>query len=471
MVFSSSVFLFQFLPLTLIVYYLLPKRARNFFLLIDSLIFFAWNQLNYLWLILFSIVVNYLGGLFIDRCRKQSFRRFWLVIAILINLGLLGYFKYFNFLMENFSALTGRAIDFTAVILPIGISFFTFQSMSYVIDVYRKKAAVQKNLFNLALYVAMFPQLIAGPIVRYTDVAAEIDSRSVNLNDFYDGTVRFICGLAKKVLISNTLAVAVDQIWANGLDRTGFWIVWAGSILYTLQIYFDFSGYSDMAIGLGRYFGFHFPENFNLPYISRSITEFWRRWHISLSGWFRDYVYIPLGGNRKHVLFNLAVVFLLTGIWHGAQWTFVLWGIYNGFFIIIERILKGKTFIKGFPDWSKRLFGSLYTLFIVNLGWVLFRAPDLNQAWTWIRQMFGIGLPANPGFTVFWYLNHLVLAAAIAGIFFSSSWPRRIKDRLQKHLSQPVFLILQNLCCILLFLASAMSVVSGAYNPFIYFQF
>lgn len=469
MVFSSSVFLFLFLPLTLIVYYLLPKRARNFFLLIDSLIFFAWNQLNYLWLILFSIVVNYLGGLFIDRCGKQPFRCFWLVIAILINLGLLGYFKYFNFLMENFSALTGRAIDFTAVILPIGISFFTFQSMSYVIDVYRKKAAVQKKLFNLALYVAMFPQLIAGPIVRYTDVAAEIDSRSVNLNDFYYGTVRFICGLAKKVLISNTLAVAVDQIWANGLDRTGFWIVWAGSILYTLQIYFDFSGYSDMAIGLGRYFGFHFPENFNLPYISRSITEFWRRWHMSLSGWFRDYVYIPLGGNRKHVLFNLAVVFLLTGIWHGAQWTFVLWGIYNGFFILGERILR--KYSLHLPGKLKSFLGSLYTLFVVNLGWVLFRAPELSEAWIWIKQMFGCSLPPHPGVTVFWYLNRLVLTAAVAGIFFSSSFPRKIKEQLQSHLSLPAFLLLQNTCCIILFLCCILSVVSGSYNPFIYFQF
>lgn len=324
MVFSSTLFLFCFLPITLLVYYLVQDKYKNYWLLLVSLLFFGWSQPNYLWIIVLSIGINYIGALIVDYMSK--FKKPLLILTIMANVLLLFYFKYFNFVLESINKIFDFNFEVLDIVLPIGISFFTFQGMSYVIDVYRKEVLVQKNILKLGLYIVLFPQLIAGPIVRYKDIAAEIDNRKTTLEDFSYGIERFVIGLGKKAIIANTMAVTADAIWNNGALNNSWITAWVGSISYTLQIYFDFSGYSDMAIGLGRMFGFHFNENFNLPYISQSISEFWRRWHISLSSWFKDYVYIPLGGNRKNVYLNLSIVFLLTGIWHGAAWHYVLWG-------------------------------------------------------------------------------------------------------------------------------------------------
>lgn len=340
MVFSSTLFLFVFLPITLFIYYVIKSRYKNYWLLLASLIFFMWSQTNYLWIIVFNIIINYCCAMLIDSLKKL--RKPVLIVAVIANFGLLYYFKYFNFTLVSLNKIFGFNFELFDIVLPVGISFFTFQGISYVIDVYRKNVQVQKNIFNVALYIVLFPQLIAGPIVRYKDIALEIDCRTTTLDDFSYGIERFIIGLSKKAVISNTLALTVDNIWNN--NNITCIMAWIGSIAYTLQIYFDFSGYSDMAIGLGQLFGFHFNENFNLPYISKNITEFWRRWHISLSSWFRDYVYIPLGGNRKNVYFNLAVVFFLTGIWHGASWHFMAWGIWNGVFILFERFIKNNKY-------------------------------------------------------------------------------------------------------------------------------
>ena len=316
MVFSSTLFVFFFLPITLLGYYLIKESYRNYWLLFVSLVFFGWSQPNYLWIIVLNIVINYVCAMLISQ--MPQIRKYIVVTAVLVNIAILFYFKYFNFTIETINNLANCNISIKDIVLPIGISFFTFQGMSYVIDVYRGDVPVQKNIFKVGLYIVLFPQLIAGPIVRYRDIAYEIDHRKNTLEDFCSGIERFIIGLGKKAIIANTMAATADAIWNADITKNTWIIAWLGSIAYTLQIYFDFSGYSDMAIGLGRMFGFHFNENFNLPYISKNITEFWRRWHISLSSWFRDYVYIPLGGNRKHVYLNLAIVFLLTGIWHGA---------------------------------------------------------------------------------------------------------------------------------------------------------
>ena len=305
-----------------------------------SLVFFGWSQPNYLWIILLNIAINYIGAMLIDK--MKSIRKIILLLTVVSNFGILFYFKYFDFAIESINQIFGTTFSLRDIVLPIGISFFTFQGMSYVIDVYRKDVPAQKNIFKLGLYIVLFPQLIAGPIVRYKDIAQEIDKRHVNVEEFCAGIEKFIIGLGKKAIIANTMALTADAIWNNGVLQNTWIMSWVGSIAYTLQIYFDFSGYSDMAIGLGRMFGFHFNENFNLPYISKNITEFWRRWHISLSSWFRDYVYIPLGGNRKNVYLNLAIVFLLTGVWHGAAWNFIVWGIWNGVFILIERVIRMK---------------------------------------------------------------------------------------------------------------------------------
>lgn len=340
MVFSSNIFIFFFLPLTMWGYYFLGSKFQNTFLLLMSTLFFAWSQPHYLWIILLNICVNYCGALLVDKITSSVARKIVFITDIVINIGILFYYKYFNFTIDSINRVFHSELEIQTIILPIGISFFTFQGLSYVIDVYKKEVSGQRNIFKLALYILLFPQLIAGPIVRYGDVVTEIDKRRISLDDFSAGLERFIIGLGKKVILSDVLAVIVDAIWQRGVAENTVGIAWLGCIAYTLHIYYDFSGYSDMAIGLGRIFGFHFRENFDMPYISKSITEFWRRWHISLSTWFREYVYIPLGGNRKHVYRNLCVVFLLTGLWHGAAWNFVLWGVWHGAFILLERYIK-----------------------------------------------------------------------------------------------------------------------------------
>ena len=349
--------------------------------------------------------------------------------------------------------------------------------MSYVIDVFRKDVPLQRNIFKLGLYIVLFPQLIAGPIVRYKDISNEIDNRNNTLEDFSNGIERFILGLGKKAIIANTMAVTADKIWGQ---TDNIWLIaWIGSIAYMLQIYFDFSGYSDMAIGLGRMFGFHFNENFNLPYTSHNITEFWRRWHISLSSWFRDYVYIPLGGNRKNVYLNLSIVFLLTGIWHGASWHFIIWGIYNGVFILLERALKVNANSHAQLSIEEKkwdlspitIFSKIYTLLVVNFGWVLFRATGMRDAYRFFLTMFGLRAPENVGFSVLWYLDKWTLTIMIIGILFASSVPTRIGMIIKAHMNKKVYVIVKNAILLSMLYLSMIRIVSGTYNPFIYFKF
>ena len=408
--------------------------------------------------------------------KLNALRKPALIAAIFANLAILFYFKYFDFVIDSINKALGCELALRDIVLPIGISFFTFQGMSYVIDVYRREILAQKNLFKVGLYIVLFPQLIAGPIVRYKNIAPEIDHRRTTLDDFSCGVERFIIGLGKKAIIANTMASAADAVWGNGAAGNTWIIAWVGSIAYTLQIYFDFSGYSDMAIGLGRMFGFHFNENFNLPYISKSMSEFWRRWHISLSSWFKDYVYIPLGGNRKHVYLNLTIVFLLTGIWHGASWHFVVWGVWNCFFVIVERIIRIQNAAKGsaLPKKNsvfKTILAKGYTLLIVDIGWVLFRAPHTKDAVQFIATMFGLIVPEKVGFTVFWYLDRWTITIMISGILFASSVPTKIARAVNANAPEKAVTVGKYILLLMMLYLSMLRIVSGTYNPFIYFQF
>lgn len=467
MVFSSVLFLFFFFPVTILGYYLVPSKVKNYWLLVLSLIFFGWLQPQYLGVIVLNILINYFGAFLICRFRNRG--KLLLAVTLALNLLILFFFKYLDFVTGTINGIFGCSLPLFHILMPIGISFFTFQGMSYVIDVYRGQVGLQKNVFKLGLYIVLFPQLIAGPIVRYKDIAYEIDHRKANLEDFSSGVERFIIGLAKKSILANTFAVITDSIWLNGASGNTWITAWLGSIAYTLQIYFDFSGYSDMAIGLGRMFGFHFLENFNLPYISKTITEFWRRWHISLSSWFRDYVYIPLGGNRKHVYLNLLIVFLLTGIWHGAAWNFVVWGLWNCAFIMIERVIR--THSSGKKRKGLSVLTKLYTLFIVNIGWVLFRAPDLSSAFWFLLSMFGIGNTKEPGFAFGWYLDGWNICILIIGVIAASSLPSKAAGLLKGRLPEGGLKIAKYIGLLLLFAVSIMRIISGNYNPFIYFRF
>ena len=474
MVFSSTLFLFLFLPVTLLGYYLIKDEFKNYWLLLVSLIFFGWSQPNYLWIIILNIVINYSCAMLISNVK--SLRKMILIVAVAANLAILFYFKYFDFAIDSINTFLGCNFALRNIVLPIGISFFTFQGMSYVIDVYKGGVAAQKNIFKVGLYIVLFPQLIAGPIVRYKDIAVEVDNRRTTLDDFSSGIERFIIGLGKKAIIANTMAVTADAVWKNGAAGNTWMIAWIGSIAYTLQIYFDFSGYSDMAIGLGRMFGFHFNENFNLPYISKDITEFWRRWHISLSSWFRDYVYIPLGGNRRHLYVNLAIVFLLTGIWHGASWHFIAWGVWNGAFILAERVIKTGNRRKGISSAQKEsllktILLKVNTLLVVHFGWVLFRAPNTRDAVKFAATMFGLIVPEKAGFTVFWYLDRWTILIMISGILFASSIPTKLAAAVKAHASENAVMIGKYILLLAVLYLSMIRIVSGTYNPFIYFQF
>ena len=481
MVFSSTIFLFFFLPLTLLAYFVVGPRGRNLILLAASLLFYAWGETVYLLVMLFSIAANYLFGLLIDRARERGSRGGTaFALAVATNLGLLGFFKYANFFVDNLNQVLpvlGLApMDIGRVHLPIGISFFTFQALSYIIDLYRNETAVQRSLLNFALYKALFPQLIAGPIVRYRDVAREIERRTVSLHDFASGVQRFIIGLGKKVLIANVMGRAADTIFATPAETLPATLAWTGAIAFMLQIYFDFSGYSDMAIGLGRMFGFHFLENFNYPYIARSVREFWRRWHISLSTWFRDYLYIPLGGNRHGPVrtgANLLLVFLLCGLWHGASWTFLIWGVYHGIFLVLERVPAVRRLLDRLPAPVQHA----YVLLVVLVGWVFFRADTFAHALAYLEAMVDFSRPPLFNSQLFLALNNefsLTLAAAVIG-------------------STPVFMLLQrwrtgrpivpapamrwlaataqvgSLGFVLVY--SIAAVLGGAHNPFLYFRF
>ncbi len=479
MVFSSPIFLFLFLPSVLALYFVVPKGAKNALLLAVSLLFYAWGEGFFVGVMLAAIGVNYLAGLLLDRYRGRPPARLWLGLGIGANLALLGTFKYANFLVDTLNgllpALSLPPIRLDPVHLPIGISFFTFQAMSYLVDVYRDDAPARRNPLHVALYIALFPQLIAGPIVRYHQVARQIVERIVTPGDFAEGVRRFIIGLSKKMLLANPMGQVADQVFALPAGEMTTPMAWVGIGCYTLQIYFDFSGYSDMAIGLGRMFGFHFPENFNYPYVSRSIREFWRRWHISLSGWFRDYLYIPLGGNRLGNLrtgLNLLTVFLLCGLWHGASWNFIIWGLMHGAFLAAERGRWGR--------WIDRLWRPLqhgYTLLVVMVGWVFFRSETLPQALDYLAVLAGMG----NGVASHWgrILQHetwLVLVvgslAALPVAVRLANWRDAQKDRQQWGFRKELALesaIGIGLC--LLLAASAMRLAAGTYNPFIYFRF
>ena len=463
MIFSSLTFLCAFLPLTALLYLLSRNRVwRNGVLLAASLVFYAWGEPRFILLLLFAAAEGYLGGLLIERKRSRAV----LAVTVTLLVGNLAVFKYLGFFCANLSPLIPALGRVPALALPIGISFYTFQILSYVIDLYRGKVSVQRNFLSLLLYVSFFPQLIAGPIVRYETVEAEIRDRSESLADAAVGLRRFIRGLAKKVLLANTVALLPDAIYAGDPAVFGTFSYWLAALGYTLQIYFDFSGYSDMAIGLGRMFGFHFLENFDYPYVSRSITEFWRRWHISLSTWFRDYVYIPLGGNRVSKgrwIFNLLVVWALTGFWHGAQWNFILWGLYYAALLLIEKLLLGK--------WLEKLPSAVrwvYTFFFVNLGWVLFDRTDFASLKSALQTLF-VYRPTDWAGVFSSDLSLLVSClAVIPALVLSFPILRRPMEKLPRTLAGTI--ALDVICVVLLALCIA-SLISTQYNPFIYFRF
>ncbi len=465
MVFSSEIFLFCFLPVALLGCLICRStKLRNLWLMFLSIAFYAYGAHKVVLVLLFSVIVNWAIALMITKTDSQVCRRLLLALDVILNLSYLFYFKYYNFFRDNMDAILGRHSDFERIALPIGISFFTFQALSYCIDVYRDKSLVQKNIFNVALYVTFFPQLIAGPIVRFSTISQEIENRKMNIGDFNEGVTRFVYGLGKKVLIANLLGIMADNIYAMDASSISTGTAWLASIAYTFQIFFDFSGYSDMAIGLGRMFGFHFLENFNFPYISRSISEFWRRWHISLSSWFRDYIYIPLGGNRRGLgrqIFNLAVVWLCTGVWHGANWTFILWGVIYGTLIIIEKLVR-------FDDRNiPGVIRHIYTLLIVNFLWVLFRADNIGGAVTMLKVMLGAAGSGLWDDTAAFYLmeNYTVLIlAAIVSVPL-------IRTLKKNALISRVFDILRPLFVAAVLFLSISFMVKGAYNPFIYFNF
>lgn len=477
MVFSSMIFLWVFLPLVLIVNRLIPTRMKNVFLLFASLVFITWGGWNSLFTMLLSITINYFGGRLIDRFENR--KKLVLVGTVVLDIALLVVFKYFNFIVviiesimeQNWGgmlALEGSGkLGFKEIVLPIGISFFTFQAMSYVVDVYKGKAKVQKNFVEFALYVALFPQLIAGPIVIYSDVAAQIKSRRETSELFVEGIKRFCYGLGKKVLLSNVFAELADEIWKLEINSIGAPIAWLGLIAYTLQIYFDFSGYSDMAIGIGKMLGFNFKENFNYPYTSLSIQDFWRRWHISLSSWFKEYVYIPLGGNRKgrfRTYLNLFIVFFLTGVWHGANFTFLIWGLIYAALLILERAFLGKLLDRN----PVKIINWIYVMFFVMIAWVFFRSNNVVQAWEFVKQLFS---GASGTYSILSYLTMKRIVCFVLGILFCGVIQRILAKFYDKIKSNKFVNGADFVIQMLLLVCSIVSIVSGTYNPFIYFQF
>lgn len=464
MVFSSLVFIWIFLPIMFVGYFLVPGKFKNVFLLLGSLIFYAWGEPLYIFLMLFSILINYVFGLLMDK--YESRKKLLLVVDIFINLGLLGYFKYFNFLIGIVNRFTGKEIAFREIALPIGISFYTFQILSYIIDLYRGNYKAQKNIIRLALYISFFPQLIAGPIVQYKDINEQLEHRVCTLEKAAWGIRRFIYGFGKKVIIANIAAQCVDNIYAQDESMVTGLLAWAGAILYTLQLYYDFSGYSDMAIGLGSMFGFEFRENFRYPYLSSSIQEFWQRWHISLGTWFKSYLYIPLGGNRKgeiRTYFNLFVVFFATGLWHGASFTFVFWGLYHGMFQIIERLGLRK-----FLD-KHKITAHIYTAMVFIFGWVVFRAESLGKAKMMIERMLMPWKYTVESLAIESILDRKVIAVAVMGIIGCGLLQAVLRktgilEKLKNSYLEMAY------CGVLLVLCIAM-LASNTYNPFIYFRF
>lgn len=473
MLFSSLEFLLFFFPIVFIFYYLLPIKLKNYWLLIASLFFYAWGEPSFVLIMIGSIIVNYILALRIDEIPKGKIgRKIILFIDVLLNISVLVIFKYLNFITKTVQPLF-PSVTVTSIALPIGISFFTFQALSYVVDVYREDVPAQKNIGYLGLYISLFPQLIAGPIVRYSTVMNQITDRKVTMSSFSEGMFRFMIGFCKKILLANTLAEVADKAFAvNGISVS---MAWLGAICYSLQILFDFSGYSDMAIGLGKMLGFSFLENFDYPYISKTITEFWRRWHISLGTWFRDYVYFPMGGSRVHsrrrLIFNLMVIWLLTGVWHGANWTFILWGILYGVIIIVEKIISIPKKLKDCSAVIQEMYRVLTLLFIL-FGWVLFRSDSIGRAWTYLGSMFGLtGNPFIDDYFIFYSREFIVYL--IAGIVCSlpiNKW-LKLKTNEKKTILNVVIHNTGYILVLVLFIISITMLVMNAHNPFIYFNF
>lgn len=469
MVFSSSIFLWLFLPVVLVLYYLAQERWRNVLLLAASLFFYAWGEPVYILLMVVSILINYMFGCIMERTEGGTKKKFWLITAVVLNLGMLGVFKYAGFAVESINSIAGtEVLPHVEIALPIGISFYTFQALSYVIDVYRREVKGQKNLISLALYISFFPQLIAGPIVKYHDINEQLGSRQCTAEKFYKGVQRFIWGLGKKMIFANTLAGAADMIFGLTTAELGFGTAWAGIICYSLQIYYDFSGYSDMAIGLGKMFGFEFKENFNYPYVSKSIREFWRRWHISLSTWFKEYLYIPLGGSRKgngRTYINLFIVFFCTGLWHGASWNFVIWGMFHGVLLVIERLFLGRLLDKN----PVKIVNHIYVILMVIVGWVFFRAEDLSYALGYLQAMVSFGKETFLGAGVF--VTPYILTCIAGAVLMSGVLRGRIERFVRTHINQKVIDVSEVILCVFILGTAAVMLGSGAYNPFIYFRF
>ena len=464
MVFSSLTFLLWFLPCVLAVYFLVPKKAKNAILFAFSLLFYAWGEPVYVGLMIFSTVLDYCCGRAVEKFRGTPKAKIGLLVSVIVNLSLLCLFKYADFLLGTVNGVFGCNIPLLNLPLPIGISFYTFQTMSYTIDVYRGDAKVQKNIISFGAYVSLFPQLIAGPIVRYQTIADQIDERTHSFDKFGEGVKRFVCGLGKKILLANNIGLLWNTI--SGASELSVVSAWLGIAAFAFQIYFDFSGYSDMAIGLGKMFGFDFPENFDHPYCSKSVTEFWRRWHISMGTWFRDYVYIPLGGNRRGLAFqlrNIAIVWLLTGFWHGASWNYVLWGVYFGLLLILE-----KFFLLDKLKKAPALVGHIYTLLCVAVSWVLFAFEDLGAGWSYFRAMFGGATFCNSA-SLYQLLSYLplLLLCAVAATPIGAKLYRKLNEKCGTWLMATA-----DVTGITAVIGLAVAyLISGSYNPFLYFRF
>ena len=466
MLFSSIPFLYYFLPVVLIIYFIVPEKAKNLVLLLSSLFFYGWGESKYVFLMLFIIALGYILGIFIEKYREKSLGKFFLFLAVSIDVAVLGYFKYADFFIENFNSVTGLQLPILRIALPIGISFFIFQILSYEIDVYKGTVAAQRNPLLLATYVAMFPQLIAGPIVRYVDVEKQLRERNHNIDLAAGGIRRFMIGLSKKVLIANALGECC-AVFKDSSEKSILFF-WLYGIGFMLHIYFDFSGYSDMAIGLGKIFGFHFMEDFNYPYISESITEFWRRWHISLGSWFRDYVYIPLGGNRvsrPRWMFNIIAVWFLTGFWHGAAWNFIVWGLYFVVFLVFEKLWLGK-YIK-----KVKALNHIYVLFFVMISFMIFDAGSLMEAGQNIAGLFGIGTNSFVSMESIYCLKNYLIIFLVA-IVGATPLPKRIYERvMEKQAGRKIISVAEPVVVIGVLLVITAFLVDGSFNPFLYFRF
>ena len=470
MVFSSFVFLLVFFLIVMAIYFLVPGRIRNLVLMLASLLFYAWGEPIYVTIMLFSTVFDYTNGRLIEKFKNENrpvAAKVTLIIDMVGNLGILGFFKYADFVLENVNAITGAGIELLNIALPIGISFYTFQTMSYTIDVYRGQVPAARNILDFGTYVTLFPQLIAGPIVQYKTVAEELTNRKFNIDDFSEGAWRFVIGMAKKVILANQIGALFTTI--SGMNEISTATAWLGAIAYSFQIYFDFSGYSDMAIGLGRMFGFHFLENFDHPYISSSITEFWRRWHISLSSWFREYVYIPLGGNRKGLkrqLVNIAIVWMLTGLWHGASWNFVLWGVYYGALLMIEKI-----FLLKWLEKIPRVFRHIYCLFLVIIGWTIFAQTDFSVLGDYLQTMFGAGGVLVDSTFVYHLSCNAVLLVVLCLCSVDYKPLIAKNEKLSTFMKSATYDVIRSIIMIVLMAICFACLVGDSYNPFLYFRF